>query len=209
MKLLGRKLGCTITAAGLLAVFPATTFAETPQNSINLTVAVLPKIGDVGATALMGEYERLISPRLSVFLRGSLLKYKWDDGTYVEDGKGTGFGPGVRFFPQGGGLKGLYVGGSVGLFKSKWDFIDDKGQSFESRGTGDSTSVQWGGELGYRFNLGSELISLTPALQAGSWIGGSNSCSYTAPPAKVGTSCAKESQLGFYVVGSVSLGIAF
>jgi hypothetical protein len=202
MKLIGRRLGCTLAAAGLLAALPAAAFAQSPKNSINLAVAALPGIGDLKATVVMLEYERLVTPRLSVYGRGSSLKYKFDDNTDVEDGKGTGLGLGVRFFPQGG-LKGFYVGGGIGTFKSKWDWIDNKGPG-QTTGKGETTSIQWGGEVGYRFNLGSERVSLTPALNVGSWLGGDDKCTNAN-----GTACTKESELGFYAVISVALGFAF
>jgi len=199
----------SIAAAVLLAALPCSALAQDAKNSINIALAAAPGFGDLkSATVLMLEYERLVTSNLSVFGRGSSLKYKWDDDNYVEDGKGTGLGVGVRFFPSGG-LKGFYVGGAVGTFKSKWDWIDEQGKISETRGNGDSSSIQWGGELGYRFNLGGGKVSLTPALNIGSWLGGDNTCTYTAPPAQAGRPCGKESELGIYAVASVSLGIAF
>jgi hypothetical protein len=207
MKLLGiRKLGCTVAAASLLAASGGA-LAQGVKNSINLVVGGVPPIGYVNATVVMLEYERLITQKISVFGRGSSLKYKYDDDEYEEEGDGRGIGLGVRFFPQGG-LRGFYVGGAVSTFKSTWDWIDDKGTSFTSRGDGESTSIQWGAEVGYRFNLGTERISLTPAVHVGSWLGGDTKCNTTSGPG-AGTSCDKESQLGFYGAVSVALGIAF
>ena len=197
-----KKLSCALVVAGLLATLPAAALAQSPKNSINLAVGALPPIGDTKATIVMVEYERLVLPRLSVYGRGSRLKYKFDDNTDVEDGKGTGVGLGVRFFPQGG-LKGFFVGGGLSSFKSKWDWSDNKGST---RGNGDSTSIQWGGEVGYRFNLGSDRVSLTPAFNFGSWLGGDDKCNQTFP---TNQSCSKESELGFYTVVTVALGFAF
>ena len=206
MKLLEiRKLGCVMVVAGLLAAASGGALAQGVKNSINVVVGGVPPIGYVNATVVMLEYERLITQKLSVFVRGSSLKYKYDDDEYEEEGDGRGFGAGVRFFPQNG-LKGFYVGGAVSSFKSTWDWIDDKGTSFTSRGDGESTSIQWGAEVGYRFNLGTH-VSLTPALHVGSWLGGDTTCNKTSPP-PAGT-CDKESQLGFYGAVSVALGIAF
>lgn len=98
--------------------------------------------------------------KLSVYARGSSLRYKWDDDVYVEDGKGAGFGGGVRFFPQGG-KKGFYVGGGLSYSRSKWDWTDGGGAT---SGKGETNSLQLGAEVGYRFNLGSERVSLTPAI---------------------------------------------
>jgi hypothetical protein len=206
MTLLGiRKLGYAVAAASLLAASGGA-LAQGVKNSINLTVGGVPPIGYVKATVVMLEYERLITQKISVFGRGSSLKYKYDDDEYEEEGDGRGFGAGVRFYPQGG-LKGFYVGGAVSSFKSTWDWIDDKGTSFTSRGDGESTSIQWGAEVGYRFRLGTEHISLTPALHVGSWLGADTTCNQTSPATSV--PCDKESQLGFYGAVSVSLGIAF
>ena len=203
MKLLGiRKVGCAVLAAGLLAASGGA-LAQGVKNSINLAVGAVPPLGDTTGTIGLVEYERLILPKLSVFGRGSYLKYKFDDNTDEEDGKGTGFGVGVRFFPQGG-LKGFYVGGAIGRYVSKWDWKDDKGTSFQTQGSGETVSVQWGGEVGYRFNLGSERVSLTPAFNVGSWLGANNTCTNAN-----GTPCTKEGELGFYAAISLALGIAF
>lgn len=206
MKLLEmKKIGCALVAASGLLVAPSgSALAQGVKNSINVAVAALPA-GDTKATLLMLEYERLVAPKLSVFGRGSSLKYKFDDGNDVEDGKGTGVGVGVRFFPQEG-LKGFYIGAAIAAFNSTWDWIDDKGKSFETRGDGESSAIQWGGELGYRFNLGSDRVSLTPSFNFGSWLGGDDKCRQTFP---TNTTCSKGSELGFYAVISLALGFAF
>ena len=204
MKLLEtKKIGCAlVAAAGLLAAPSGGALAQGVKNSVNVAVAVLP-VGNTKATLLMLEYERLVAPKLSVFGRGSSLKYKFDDGVDTEDGEGTGVGVGVRFFPQEG-LKGFYIGAAVAAFNSTWDWVDDKGKAFETRGNGESSAIQWGGELGYRFNLGSDRVSVTPAFNFGSWLGGDDKCTNSN-----GTPCSKGSELGFYAVISVALGIAF
>lgn len=195
-----RKLGCVVAAAGLLALASGGALAQGVKNSINLAVAALPPLGDINASVAMLEYERLVSPKISVFGRGSSLSYKYDDDNYVEDGDGTGIGVGMRFYPQNG-LKGFYVGVVVQTFDSDWTWTE---KSPAGSGKGTTKSIQWGGEVGYRFNLGSERVSLTPAFNLGSWLGGDDTCSNTN-----GSPCTKESELGFYAVISLSLGIAF
>ncbi len=205
MKLLElRKLSCVLAAVGLLAALPGSALAQGVQNSINLAVGFVPPIGDTDGTIVMVEYERLILPKLSVYGRGSVLKYKFDDNIDEEDGKGTGVGLGVRFFPQGG-LKGFYVGGGIGHYRSTWDWKDDKGTSFRTEGNGKTSSIQWGGEVGYRFNLG-ERISLTPMFNVGSWLGADTTCNQTYPTSQT---CTKDSEAGFYAAISLALGIAF
>lgn len=203
-----RKLSSGLLIGCLVGVFSPTVLAQGASNSVNLAVAVFPKIADLRVTVVMIEYERLLGQKLSVFARGSRLNYKFDDDDNVEDGTGTGLGGGVRFYPFVG-LKGFYVGGGINAFKGDWDFVSDKGQSFESRGTGETSAIQWGVEVGYRFHLGSPLVTLTPSAHAGSWVGDDSNCKYTAPASRVGTACSVDSELGFYVVASVALGIAF
>ena len=208
MRLFGLNgLGYAVMAIALLGGGVSTAFAQEPKNSINVELAAIPPILDLGASAGMLEYERLLGSKLSLFVRAAYFKYKFDDDDNVEDGHGTGLGVGVRFYPSNG-MKGFYVGGLISSFKSKWDFTSDKGQSFESRGTGDTTSIQWGAEVGYRFSLGPR-VSLTPAINVGSWVGADTTCSYNFPPGRVGQPCSKDSELGFYSVASVALGIKF
>ena len=205
MKLLElRKLGWLLAAVGLLAALPVSALAQGVKNSINLAIGFVPPIGDTDGTIALVEYERLITRTLSVYGRGSILNYKFDDGTDEEDGKGTGVGLGVRFFPQGG-LKGFYVGGGIGHYRSKWDYKDGKGTSNPTAGDGKTSSIQWGGEVGYRFNLG-ESVSLTPVFNFGSWLGGDTTCNQTSPTSQP---CTKEGELGFYAAISLALGIAF
>jgi len=198
-----RKLSSGLLTGCLLAVFSPAVLAQGASNSVNLAVAAIPKIGDLRASVVMAEYERLLGQKLTVYARGSSLKYKWDNDVYVEDGKGTGLGGGVRFFLQGG-MKGFYVGGGLSYFKSKWDWTDDTGTAFQTAGKGETKSIQWGAEIGYRFNLGSKAVSLTPAINLGSWLGADDTCTNAN-----GTTCSKESELGFYVVPSVALNIVF
>jgi hypothetical protein len=203
MKLLEiRKFGCTVAVASLLAASGGA-LAQGVQNSVNLAVGGLPPFGDTKGTIVMAEYERLLIPKLSVYGRFSALSYKFDDDVDEEEGDGRGLGIGVRFYPQDG-MKGFYVGGGIGTYKSKWDWKDDKGKPFQTQGKGETTSVQWGGEVGYRFNLGSERVSLTPALNVGSWLGADDTCTTST-----GQTCTKESTVGFYAVISLALGIAF
>jgi outer membrane autotransporter protein len=101
-------------------------------------------------------------------------------------------------------MKGFYVGGGIGRYASKWDWKDNKGTTSQTQGTGKTVSIQWGGEVGYRFNLGSERVSLTPAFNFGSWLGANNTCTNAN-----GTPCTKDGELGFYAAISLALGIAF
>jgi len=78
-----KKVSGGLLVAGLLAALPCGALAQGVNNSINLAVAAIPRIGDFGASVVMLEYERLVARKVSVFVRGSSLKYKWDDDVYV------------------------------------------------------------------------------------------------------------------------------
>lgn len=197
MKLLDKKLGFTLLAAGLLAVPPGGALAQGVNHSLNLAAAAIPQIGDLGATVLMVEYERQVRPKMTVYGRVSSLDWEWDDDVYVEDGKGTGFGGGVRFYRESA-LKGFFVGAGISSFKSKWNWTEGT-----ASGSGKTSAIQWGAEVGYRFAL-SPRMTIAPVLQAGQWVGADDTCRNSD-----GSPCTKESELGFYVVPSVSLTIAF
>jgi hypothetical protein len=48
-----------------------------------------------------------------------------------------------------------------------------------------------------------------PALHLGHFFSSDKSCSYTFPSSRVGTTCTRESDVGFYGFFALSLGIAF
>ena len=169
-----------------IMVFPTTGFADA-KNSINLGAGGM--VGpDTSAAAFFGEYERLLGSRVAIFGRVGSVSYTYDDGYYIEDGDPKGFDIGVRAYPMGsGGMKGFYVGGAIGFWKTEWTFTDDKGYSYETRGKGNSSAIRADIEVGGRFNLGTETVSLIPAFHIGHFFGTSESCSYTYPSARVGT----------------------
>lgn len=188
--------------AATIAISASSVALAEGQNSINLGLAMVPPIGDTRGSAILVEYEHALGSRLALVGRGMRIGYLYDDASYEEDGAATGLGIGLRFFPAGGG-RGIYFGGSLATFKSDWDWIDNKGTSYVSRGDGETKGLQWGGEVGYRIALGDKL-TLTPAVNIGSWLGADQSCRTST-----GRSCGEESSLGFYLAGSLVLGIGF
>ena len=189
----------TARAALVLSSCALATAAALAQSSaISLVAAAAPPVGELErGSVVMLEYERLVSPAWSVFGRVSRLSYRWDDGFYVEEGDGNGFGLGMRWYPRQA-MEGFYVGGALSLFKSDWDWREGA-----RRGSGDTRSVQWGAEAGYRFKLGAK-VSVTPAINVGSWLGSDGSCKNAN-----GSACTKESELGFYSAISLSLSVLF
>lgn len=201
-----RMLARAVSVALLLGMFalPAVATAE-PANSINLMGAGL--VGpDLSASVFGLEYERLLNDSLSIMGRFANLDYKYDDDVYEEDGDGSGFDVGVRFYPGGNGMRGFFLGGNVGFWSTDWTWIDDKDTGSPSQGDGTTDSFKVEFEVGGRFPLGSETVSLMPAAHIGSFVGQDSECRQTQPTA--GT-CTEESEVGFYVLRGLSLGIAF
>ena len=195
-----------VVVAGVMA--PGIVSAET-KNSVNLGVGGLIA-PDLTASAFFVEYERMIGSRIAVLGRGGGVNYTFDNDTYREEGKPKGVDIGVRAYPGGdGAMKGLFVGGAIGWWKTDWTFIDDQGKSYESHGKGDSSAIRADLEIGGRFMLGNSPVSLMPAFHLGHFFSSSNSCSYTAPASRVGTTCDKTSEVGFYSFLVVTVGIGF
>jgi hypothetical protein len=176
-----------------------------PKNSINLLAAGMP-VPDLSASVFGIEYERLLTERMSIMGRLGKLDYKYDDGEYVEDGDGSILDIGVRFYPGGRGMRGFFLGGNIGFESTDWTYIDDQGRSYESAGEGTTDSFKIEFEIGSRIALGSDNITLVPAARIGSLIGQDTECRQTRPTQR---NCSEESELGFYVLLGLSLGIAF
>lgn len=178
--------------------------AKSKNNSFNIGVTGL--VGpDLWASVVYGEYERLLSNRFSMFGRVGQLNYEYDDGTYIEEGNGPGIDIGVRLYPRGEGMKGFFIGGTVGYWKTDWEWTDDAGTTYETKGEGSSNAVKVDFEIGGRINLGSETISLIPSAHIGNFFGISSDCKIT----KGSGTCSDESELGFYGIIGLALGIAF
>lgn len=196
-----------VAAAGVVS--PGTVFGE-PANSVNLSLGgVLRIIPHCDATVYSGEYERTLGPTISVLGRGSGVVYTFDDGTYREHGNPKGIDMGMRYYPAGGGMKGLYFGGALGYWKWDWTFTENKGRTSEKQGRGDSTAVRADVELGARFPIGSSSVAVMPALHIGKFFT-SDSCEYDMPPNRAYSSCNRATEIrGGYVFLAVSVGVGF
>lgn len=191
-----KKTIMTVIFLMLIAVciiIPNKSFAA-GENSVNAGLAAL--IGpDVSATAFFGEYERLLQPKMVLLGRLYSASYEFDDGDYEEDGSIIGVDGGIRFYPMAAAqeMKGFFYGAAAGIAKTDWDWIDDKGEPWQSRGKGDTQTLRIEGQVGYRFAI-SEDISIIPAFHLGNFFGfGSND----------------ETELGFYSFFSVAVGFRF
>ena len=194
-----------VVAAGVMS--PGTLFAE-PANSVNLGVGAASYIlPHCKASVFLVEYERMLGSKIAVLGRGSEVDYKFDDGKYLEEGKPRGVDVGARFYPAGG-MKGFFIGGTVGYWTADWTFTHNKGSSDEFLGKGNTDSIRANVDIGGRFPIGSSPISIMPALHIGKFFT-SNSCEYTAPASRVGTSCSNDSEVTYYGFLAVSVGIGF
>jgi len=193
-------------AAGVMS--PGTVFAE-PENSVNLGVGggfqLMPHCN---GSVIFVEYEHMLGSKFAVLGRGSGVHYTFDDGKYVEDGRPRGIDVGVRYYTAGNGMQGFFIGGALGYWKTDWTFIDNKGRTFETRGTGDNKSIRADIDMGERFPIGSSPVSIMPVVHFGKYFT-SNSCEYTAPASRVGTPCSQTTEVEYYVFLAVLVGVGF
>ncbi|OGW37920.1 MAG: hypothetical protein A2X58_01170 [Nitrospirae bacterium GWC2_56_14] len=199
-------LVCGVLFALVVMALPGSVWAE-QDNSIN--IGGLGLVGpDLSASAFIVEYERHMGSGMSVFGRVGVLDYSFDDGWYKEDGDGPGFDIGIRKYMGSNGMKGFYLGGTVGIWTTEWTFTDnDYGTgSIYYRGKGDTTSLKVDIEVGGRFPLGSSPVSLMPSLHVGNFFNIDSTCTSTSVP---GADCGNESEVGFYGLLGLSMGIAF
>jgi hypothetical protein len=197
-----RKATAVLMLAACVVAVPGLVSAQ-PSNSINLlgTGLVGP---DILASVIGVEYERLLNDNMSIMGRFAKLDYEVDDGEYEEDGDGTGFDVGVRFYPSGSGMRGFFLGGNLGVWRTDWTWIDDKGTVFATAGKGSTDSFKVEFEIGGRIPLGTEIVSLVPAARLGSFVGQDSTCKNYD-----GSQCSQGTDTGFYVLLGLSLGIAF
>jgi len=200
-----RLLILLAVAAAMTA--PATVSAE-PADSINLGFGGVPALmKHCKADVYIVEYEHMLTSKLSVLGRGSEVVYKFDDGEYVEEGKPRGGEIGGRYYP-GGGMKGFFIGGSVGYWRTDWTFRHNKDLPTEVRGESVTDSIRANLDIGGRFPINSSNISIMPELNIGRFFP-STTCSYTSPPSQVGAPCSQETEVKAYVFLAVMAGIGF
>lgn len=146
-----------------------------------------------GSTAFVGtlEYERLVTPNVGVLGRFGYLSYSYDDDYYEEDGTAPGIMGGVKYY-FGDKWNGFYLGGNLGIWSTSWDWWEGG-----FNGSGTSTSMSIGGELGGRFPLGSRRrFALVPNLQFGDYL-------------ELSSTGARDSELGFYIAAGLTFSFAF
>ncbi len=163
---------------------------------------------DVSASVFYAEYERMLNDNHSMFIRLGSLDYDYDDGWYEEEGDGPGVDFGIRRYASGDGMKGFFIGGTVGIWTTDWSYIDrDYAPASQYySGEGSSTALKIDFEIGGRIPMGSGNVSFIPSFHIGSFIGIDDECNSTSVP---GADCGNESEVGFYGLLGLALGVAF
>jgi len=204
-RLLVSVLFVAALAAG--AMSPGAAGAE-PENSIDLGIGGgLQLMPHCKGGVLIAEYEHMLGPKLAFLGRGSGVHYKFDDGTYVENGRPKGIDVGVRYYLSGG-MKGFYFGGALGYWVNDWTFTDNQGQPSETQGKAENKSVRADLDFGVRIPVGSSSVSILPSVHVGKYFA-SSTCEYTAPASLAGTSCSQDSEVNFYGFLALTVGVAF
>jgi len=199
-------LVCGVLFALVVMALPGPVSAA-QDNAIN--IGGLGLVGpDLSASAFIVEYERHLGSGMSVFGRVGVLDYSFDDGWYKEDGDGPGFDIGIRKYMGSNRMEGFYLGGTVGIWTTSWTYTDTDYSTFSQyySGKGDTTSLKVDLEVGGRFPLGSSPVSLMPSFHLGNFFSIDNTCTSTVV---AGADCGNESEVGFYGLLGLSVGIAF
>lgn len=172
-----------VVALAMLVV-PVSALAEGNVISFGLGGA-----GSPDASAAVGyiEYERALGQSIGLAVRVGTLSYEYDDDVYWEEGDGPGMEAAVRFYTSGEALSGFYLGGGLGVWFTEWDWRDDYGTAFETRGSGDSTSLELHFALGARIG---DTVQFNPSFQLGYFV-------------------SSDAELGLYAFAGVAVGVPF
>jgi len=196
-----------VAAVAAGAMVPGTAFAE-QADSVNLGIGgVVQTMPHCRALIYIAEYEHMIDPKISLLGRVSEVHYRFNDGSYMEDGRPKGVDIGARYYP-GGNMEGLFISGTVGYWTTDWTFTHNAYMPNEYVGKGKNDSLRVNLDIGARLPIGSSSFSIMPALTVGKFFA-SSSCEYTAPEYLVGAACSQKSEVDYYMFLAVTAGIRF
>ncbi len=196
-----------IIAALVYAISMPERVSGEPSNSVNLGIGTSDILPHCRATLSLLEYERVLVPKITALARGSGVHYRFDDGEHVEEGRPRGADVGARYYFSGG-MQGLFIGGSLGYWRSDWTFTHYKDTPRQFQGAATSESIRLNVDIGGRYPIGSSPVSIIPALDVGRFFT-RTSCEFTSPASLVGTPCSEDSEVREYVFLAVSAGIEF
>ncbi|HEX9626633.1 MAG TPA: hypothetical protein VGA00_06820 [Acidiferrobacterales bacterium] len=174
-------------ATSLLALGAGTPVQAGDGNTVRAGFLVNP----VGTVAMV-EYEHLLGSKASIGARLGYIDYDYKDGSYREVGDGPGIEFLGRFYPQGKGHEGFYVGGAIGLWRPSWRWTDPFDTPTSDTGTSSTIDVNF--NIGWKIPLGTKRVYLDPHFAIGNFF--SLSSDDTA-------------NLGFYAAAGLSVGMVF
>ncbi len=193
-----------LTIVGLIA--PHASGAE-PADSINLGLGGLNPMPHCNATIYVIEYEHSLTPTITILGRGSGVDYRFNNGSYLEDGKLRGVDIGARYY-RAGKRQGFFWGASLGRWKDNWTFTQNQNSPAQWEGTAKSNSVRLNFEFGDRIPIEGTRISIMPEANLGKFFA-SRSCQATAPASQIGQPCDQKSEVNAYIFFGVTAAFAF
>jgi len=176
-------------------------------DSINLGLGGLNPMAHCNATVYLIEYEHPLTPTTAILGRGSGVNYRFNNGSYLEDGSLQGLDIGARYY-RAGGMQGFFVGGSLGYWKGDWTFTQYQNTPSQWEGKANSKALRLNIEFGDRIPVRGTKISIMPEANLGKFFS-THSCEVTAPSAQLGASCNQKSEVNVYLFFGVTVGLAF
>lgn len=164
-----------------------TSVAGASDNSIRAGIMVNP-VGTVPHV----EYEHLVTDKLGIGARLGSITYTYEDGSYEEDGVGTGAEFILRYYPKGNGHNGFYIGGGVGFWNVAWEYTDPEDTPVADEGTASAANINV--NLGWKIPLGTDKVYIDPSIIVGNFFS---------------LSSDDAANLGFYLGGQVGVGFVF
>ena len=114
---------------------------------------------------------------------------------------------GARYY-RAGGMRGFYMGASLGRWKGDWTFTQNHNSPAQWEGTAKSNSVRLNIELGDRIPVQGTKVSIMPEVNLGKFFA-SRSCEATDPSSQIGKPCDQKSEVNAYLFFGVAVGYAF
>jgi len=116
------------------------------------------------------EYERMITPGMSVAFRLDYFQYDYEESesnySYDEEGSGAGFGAGLRFYTKGNGqMIGFYGGAFIDAVQVDWEWNEDDNGRLDG-GSGQTFSFSILFQIGYKIKI-TDNFFIDPSLYGG------------------------------------------
>lgn len=176
-------------------------------DSINLGIGGVNPMPHCDAKVYLIEYEHLLAPKTSILGRGSGVNYRYNDGSFMEEGGLRGMDIGTRHYASAG-MRGFFWGGSLGYWTGDRSFIQYQNSPLQWQGNGNSKFIRLNIDLGSRIPIQGTNISIMPEAHLGKFFS-SLTCETTAPASQAGTPCNQNSEVDYYIFFGVTVGASF